>query len=145
MPGWIIPCQLQLPQMTSMPVVTPAARQRGQLIRSGAPGRNFESQFGLFSRDPMMSMFLALLGSLSGIAAHRNIVKPGWRKHLGYREPVIPPPLARRRSSFKSGPSSFRATWLRELLDEVLHTESFGGSGEINRARLKTVRPSNSI
>jgi hypothetical protein len=24
MPGWIIPCQLQLPQMTSMPVVTPA-------------------------------------------------------------------------------------------------------------------------
>src|SRR6202521_333738 len=39
---------------------------------------------------------------------------------------------------------TFRAPSLRGLLHEVLHAEPFGESGEISRARLKTVRPSNS-
>jgi len=39
---------------------------------------------------------------------------------------------------------TLRATSPTGLLHEVLHTEPFGESGEMNRARLKTVRPSNS-
>src|SRR5713101_7365194 len=64
--------------------------------------------------------------SIGRIARRRSVVSH-------YRS-LIPTALCRR---------SFRATSLRGLLHQVLHTEPFGESGEINRALLKTVRPSN--
>ena len=64
--------------------------------------------------------------SIGRIARRRSVVS--------HHRSLIPTALCRR---------SFRATSLRGLLHQELHTEPFGESGEINRALLKTVRPSN--
>ncbi len=65
---------------------------------------------------------------------------------LSYRKRAFPSPLRPpgRLVSYRYLCLYVRATSLRGQPHEVLHTEPVGESGEIKRARLKTVRPPNS-